>query len=350
MDSVVTAPAYVLPDTFAVRGFSARPLTLDDAPAYAALNDTMYQAQGLNSQTNPEEVKSDWQSPKFDLGHSSMGVFDADGRLVVSATVWDTSNKPVRNWLDFAIHPDHFDDGLGETLLRWGIERARLAVDRCPSHVRVVVRSGTVAEFEATERMMEHAGMQHIRYFLRMRIDMTEAPPEPVIADGISFRTYNHPDEMDAVIIADQEGFRDHWGFVERPLEELRERVSHWLETDPLFDPTVHWLAIDDKTGEIAGVCLCRSEESGDPDVAYVDSLAVLPAYRKRGIALALLHQAFGEFWRRGRKSVALHVDGLSLTGAVRLYERAGMHVDEKHNTYEYELRPGEDITTTSVD
>ena len=39
-------------------------------------------------------------------------------------------------------------------------------------------------------------------------------------------------------------------------------------------------------------------------------------------------------------------------TGATRLYRRAGMHSDSKHqhDLYEKELRPGIDLATQSVD
>jgi mycothiol synthase len=43
-------------------------------------------------------------------------------------------------------------------------------------------------------------------------------------------------------------------------------------------------------------------------------------------------------------------VDAQSLTGATRLYEKAGMYVQRQYATYEKELRPGEDLSTQSVE
>jgi hypothetical protein len=44
-------------------------------------------------------------------------------------------------------------------------------------------------------------------------------------------------------------------------------------------------------------------------------------------------------------------VDAQSLTGATRLYQKAGMRPDPQRqfSLYEKELRPGKDITTRSV-
>jgi hypothetical protein len=44
-----------------------------------------------------------------------------------------------------------------------------------------------------------------------------------------------------------------------------------------------------------------------------------------------------------------LGVDSQNLTGATRLYERAGMHVALQHDTYEKELRPGVELSTQSI-
>lgn len=54
----------------------------------------------------------------------------------------------------------------------------------------------------------------------------------------------------------------------------------------------------------------------------------------------SLLH-SFGEFYKRGVMTVGLGVDAESLTGATRLYERAGMWVHHTTKVYEIELRTG---------
>jgi mycothiol synthase len=64
---------------------------------------------------------------------------------------------------------------------------------------------------------------------------------------------------------------------------------------------------------------------------------------------MALLLHAFGEFYRRGVRTVGLGVDAQSLTGATRLYERAGMSVIAQFERYEKELRPGIDLSTKAL-
>jgi len=49
---------------------------------------------------------------------------------------------------------------------------------------------------------------------------------------------------------------------------------------------------------------------------------------------------------------VGLGVDAQSLTGATRLYEKAGMHPDPHHQLsfFELELRPGIDLSTQTAE
>jgi ribosomal protein S18 acetylase RimI-like enzyme len=72
--------------------------------------------------------------------------------------------------------------------------------------------------------------------------------------------------------------------------------------------------------------------------------------WRRKGIAYALLKQSFASFHARGQKRAALGVDADSLTGALRLYEKAGMHVARQFDQFEKELRPGREISTQQVE
>ena len=67
--------------------------------------------------------------------------------------------------------------------------------------------------------------------------------------------------------------------------------------------------------------------------------LGVRRPWRRRGLGRALLLHAFGEFRARGKRGAGLGVDGLNPTGAVRLYEQAGMHVARRFDQYAKPLR-----------
>lgn len=338
------------PGTSLPAGYTVRPTTLEDAPAVVDLWALVSAYMGQPEQGNADQQRSAWTQPGYNLEDSSIIVEDAAGSVIGYAALYDVMDPPVQPWLAQMIHPDHEQSGVFEYLVRWLEAKAERVIDRCPPDAQITLRMGAVPDYKPRAEMIEALGYKHTRNFLRMVIHMEEAPPEANIPDGIIIRPYNHPEELDALIKADEDGFRDHWGFVERPFDQLKEYWIHWLETDELFDPSLFYLAVDEASGEIAAICLCRNEQEEDPSVAYVDSLAVRRPWRKRGLGLALLHHCFGEFWRRGRKSVSLHVDAQSLTGATRLYEKAGMHRDQLWNDFEKVIREGKQLATTSVE
>ena len=118
-----------------------------------------------------------------------------------------------------------------------------------------------------------------------------------------------------------EESFADHWGHTTTPYEEW----LHWLRSMGVGDPSLWFVAEVD--GVPAGVAICRPHDHGDPDCGWVSVLGVLREHRRTGLGTALLTHAFDEFQRRGRLRAELGVDAESTTGAVGLYERAGMRV-----------------------
>jgi ribosomal protein S18 acetylase RimI-like enzyme len=102
------------------------------------------------------------------------------------------------------------------------------------------------------------------------------------------------------------------------------------------YDPELWFVAEAD--GAVAGISLCRMQDSGDPRHGWVSILGVLPAFRRRGLGAALLRHTFAVFAARGCTRVSLGVDAESTTGAVRLYERVGMRQVRRADTWEKAL------------
>ena len=92
------------------------------------------------------------------------------------------------------------------------------------------------------------------------------------------------------------------------------------------FDPHLWFLAV--AAGELVGVNLAQSGQLG----GYVAQLAVRADQRGRGLGLALLRHGFGALYRHGVREVYLDVDSENRTGATRLYERAGMRMQHRHD------------------
>ena len=127
---------------------------------------------------------------------------------------------------------------------------------------------------------------------------------------------------------AQMASFADTWMFARDPYESW----LHWMVEEPSFDRSLWFLAEQD--GDLAGIILSRAPEN-EPGLGWIRILGVLPEYRQRGLGQALLKHAFAEFASRGFKAVGLGVDAENPTGAVRVYERAGMHVERTNLIFE---------------
>lgn len=336
---ILSERQYTLPAAYTVR-----PTTLDDAEAVAQVYTEASRMRGDNELFDAEDIRKEWKREEFHLANSSRVVLDAEGQIVATVTVWDYAPPPVHPWVEWDVINIPERQAVALYLLEWGEERARQAIDRCPPEARVSFKSGTLSTCKPDKALLETFGMTPLRCFSRMMITLQEEPQVPVLPNGISIRTFNYPDELPRLVAARDEAWRDHFGYVERPLEENLKEWRHWLENDKLFDPSLWYLAIDNESGEIASIVLCRREEWGNPDCGYVNIVATRRPWRGRGLAQALLQHGFRELWQRGRNVITLYVDDSSPTGATRLYERVGMHINRQYIQYEKELRPGVEL------
>jgi mycothiol synthase len=234
-------------------------------------------------------------------------------------------------------------------LLSWAEQRALRALPNVPDGLRFAPRVGTFREAEKPKRLFDDMGYDYIRSSYQMLIEMDALVPEPVWAEGIVLRTFNQETDSEAVYRAVDASFQDHFGHVDQPFEVGFERFKHFVLNAAEFDPTLLFLAVDVSSGEIAGINICRPHSYDDPEMGWVGTLGVRRPWRKRGIGLALLRHSFNEFYRRGKRKVGLGVDAQNLTGALRLYENAGMRVQQAFDQYEKELRPGMEISVQSL-
>lgn len=330
-------------------GFTFRPTTMGDAEAFEALYVAEMREVGRNVHPDPEDQRNRWQEPNFVLADSSIVVENSKYEIVATATLWDNNNPPVRNWMSWNIHPSFRNLGIEEFLIDWLETTAQRVITKCPPDVRIELLQSSIPEYTPREKYLLQASYELRRVFQRMIIHMDAQPDDVTFPTGLSVKTYHHPTDLEVAVETFIAGFRDHYGWVDEPFEDEVTRWRHFIETDEHFDETLWFMVMDDETGDCAAVCFCRSQQWNRPDNGYVMDVSVRPDYRRRGIASAMLRHSFADFWKRGIKSVALHVDSTSLTGANELYTRVGMHVDESNGQYAKVIREGKNLAKTSA-
>ena len=331
-------------------GFQVRPATMADLEATAQTIAANFKHLTGRQPNLLDNMRQEWLGPGYNLETDSQIVLTPQGVVAGYCEVWDVLEPPVKMNLWLQIHPVYRNDGIGNQLLTWAERRSMQALARAPEGLRIVMLSYVPAIDEATRQVFQDSGFKSIRHHWTMVLNMEKEPQAPVWPAGIHVRAMQPDKDAVNILRAVRESFKDHWGYMDTPFEEEKERWMHTIETDAEFDPSLWFLAMDGE--EIAGISICKMKDYFDPEIGWVNILGVRRPWRRRGVALALLQHSFGEFFLRSRFKVGLGVDAQSLTGATRLYEKAGMHSDPLRQLvlYEKELRPGIEIRTQSLE
>ncbi len=251
-----------------------------------------------------------------------MLVAELEGGRIAGYADLGEQDERRRFWIDLRVPPGPHAEEIASGLLD-----ALEALAASSAAEGATIRASVYSEYELAARLLAARGYEVFRYSFRMQIDFDGELPEPRWPEGVSVRTFVPGRDDEAVYEAQDDAFADHFEATRQPYESWRQ----WAFNES-FDPSLWLLA--EVGAEIVGVCLCRAESGAGGELGWVDSLGVRRPWRRRGVARALLLRSFAEFHARGKRGVALGVDGMNTTGAVRLYERVGMHVARRNDHY----------------
>lgn len=312
-------------------GYMYRPPTEDDIPGIiAVLNafDTYF--VGHSDDYTADDIHEDWAH--LNLQTDAWVFLSPDGSIAGYGN--ETNMGYGKLQIDGYTHPNHRGNGIGAAILALGEACALSQIEQQPVGARVMLFNSVLLEDTAAHTLLEARECHLIRTHWRMEIEMDTPPPEPTWPAGIAMRTSVPGKDERAIFDTIEEAFQDHWGHTPRNYDEWLRRRS-----GAVFDQSLWFIALDGD--EFAGVAVNRMRPNG----GWIGTLGVRRPWRRHGLGLALLYQSLGEFYRRGVTSVGLGVDAQSLTGATRLYERAGMHPTMRIATFGRELRPGVDLS-----
>jgi len=281
---------------------NVRPLVDDDAPTVAALisaeEERLY---GRPGRLTGADILMFLQWSK------ESWVWEDGGRMVASAS--------------YGVHGDAANirgivadkgRGLGTEIVERGEAFARAEGTK-------KIQTGAPEPDAAARTLFESRGYREVRRFYEMAIELTEEPSPPALPAGLVLDELRDG-EYEAFYEVLNEAFAEHWEWHPDPFDEWLERRQgqHRDEHGPI------WFVVRNGD-ELAAVTRNDASVAGG---GYVGAIGVRPAWRGKGLGKALLLRTFAEFWRRGTTRVTLDVDSQNQTGAVRLYERVGMHVE----------------------
>ena len=148
--------------------------------------------------------------------------------------------------------------------------------------------------------------------------------------DGLEVREVTD-DQVRQIWKADVEAFRDHWGGFDDSDDNYKRFLSR-----PSYDPSMWVIAWDGD--EVAGGVVngIETEENEQLGVkrGWLHSVFTRRAWRKRGLANALIARSLVKIRDRGMDTGILGVDAANPTGALGLYERNGFVVLDRSTAW----------------
>jgi mycothiol synthase len=316
-------------------GFRMRPPQDEDAEEVAAFSNEETVAVLGVPVIDADWLRGRWTAPGVDRDRDLAVVESPQRKLCGFLSV--EAEPPFTEVFALGIVAPAFHGlGLGAAIVSDNERRAERFAALADPNARVVVHAGALADEPRVGALLSSRGYREVRRFELRRVDFAGDPPPPRAVEGISLRGFR-PEEARQLYEAHVEAFADHWGEGEETYEDFR----HHLLDVPEYDAGLWFVAWHGD--ELAGYVGAHENSREDPSRGYIALLGVRRPYRRRGLGEALLLQAFGTLYARGRRGADLHVDTDSLTGATRLYARVGMTAHPRFATWEKELRPARD-------
>jgi GNAT superfamily N-acetyltransferase len=287
-------------------GFTRRPATAADVDAIFELTAACELEDDGVVEVDRYDVTIGFERHGLEPDLDTLLVFEGEG-LAAWAELY-------RGRAEADVRPTHRGRGIGAALLSW-IESRAVALDSTD-----VRQTKTDADTAARELFIT-SGYEPSWTSWIIRMELVRPPEPPVVPAGISIRPYERSDARLVHEVID-DAFSEWPGRDPEPYEVWApQMLAH-----PAFEPALSPLAFDGE--ELVGAVLSMDY----PEEGWIDQLATKATHRRRGIAQALLRTALGRIYERGRPMAGVSTD--SRTGALGLYEKAGMRVVRQYTRY----------------
>ena len=308
--------------------YTWRPATQADVPALYPLLLAAAAAEDNPTVPTLEDVAREFNDPWSNPATDSRVAVAPDGSLAAYARIFanPAPEEEARAYLDDVIHPDHearLHDAVLDWLVAQGTQRVRAIAAAQPGGFDgpLMLRLGTVDTQTARMARYERFGFQPIRYFYRMRRDLSQPIPDRPLPEGLTLTTYR-PEIGEAVRLADNEAFLDHWGH--EPISP--DDWQQFLVGHSAFRADLTPVVFDGD--EVAAFSLNRVSPEENARQGYttgwIGSLGTRRPWRHKGLASALLVWSMLAFKAEGLQFATLGVDAENPTGALGLYEKLG--------------------------
>jgi GNAT superfamily N-acetyltransferase len=228
------------------------------------------------------------------------------------------------------IKPEWRRKGLGTAILKHNERRIQEIAADHPSEAKKYFQNDHEGQQVGVAALLKANGYEEIRWGYRMTRPISDPLPEAALPPGLEVRPSTEA-HLIPIWEAAHEAFSESWGFV--PATE--ESYQRWI-SGPYFDPSLWKVAWDGD--EVAGMVLNFVDRDYNQEYGiqrgWTDPICVRKAWRRRGLARALLVQSIQMFRQMGFDETALGVDTQNPNHALDLYAGVGYKMVRSNIVY----------------
>jgi len=313
-----------------------------DIPEMVRIQNAEWESDGLGYRETIGELLASFShiSDQFDPARD-LTIAEVGGRMVGHARRdWVDTNDGLREYRSRgAVDPAWRRRGLGTALLSDGERQLSALASTHETDRPRVLGTFTEGRSPGAQALAEGTGYRQVRWFFDMERPglQVELPVLPALPDGLEVRPVL-TEQLLQIWRADIEAFRDHWGGGDESEQAFRR-----YQDAPDFDPSL-WVVAwdgDEVAAAVVNTIYPAENEAIGRRRGWLDSVFTRRAWRKRGLASALIVRSLHVLAERGMETAMLGVDADNPSGALRLYESFGFAVTDRGQAWRKPMEEG---------
>jgi mycothiol synthase len=291
------------------------------------------EADRIDERESADGIAAEYGHPSdsFDA-RRDVTIAEIDGRAVAfGQREWVDTTDGFREYrINGCVDPAWRRQGIGAAILAENEGLVRELAATHESSRTPLLGSWSMESQPGDIALLQAAGFSRARWFFDMARPALDDVPDLPLPDGLELRPITS-ELVRQVWHADVDAFRDHWG----GFDPSDAHLQSWLAR-PSTDIGLWLIAFDgdEVAGGILNAIDAEENQALGLSRGWLASVFTRRAWRRRGLATALIARSLIVLRERGMTSAALGVDADNESGALGMYERMGFEVRERSTAW----------------
>jgi ribosomal protein S18 acetylase RimI-like enzyme len=246
--------------------------------------------------------------------------------IAARTCLWESSSDLLAyalvdlwNNLWFDLLPEFLGSPLEEQIVHWGAACLREPSAQEDSSGELTLDTNCYSDDSDRIALLQRQGFtQTPLQTVQLVRNLDRSIPVPRLPSGFFFRSVSCESEVDALVDLHRAAFGT---------DEMTPEYRLAMMQTPGYDPALDLLVVD-PIGRLAAFCVCTLDPNSEGREGFTDPIGTHPAFRGKGLALAMLLEGMRRLKTRGVQTV--HLDTTADNPAMLVAARsAGFRVEK---------------------